>query len=156
MKTWTIYGTTRRFFSVMAWKFKSISSYVQGADCLVFEDFDLIIVNQGSSNFEGRRVLARAIERNRRTPVLVVTRSIEMSCYLEAIQSGAVDYIEKPLLPSQIADLVARSIRTHLGKAGIFGKCLRGGKEMDMLKRQLITLWDRQRGAPNPSAPVAC
>lgn len=98
---------------------QAISSYVQGADCLVFEDFDLIIVNQGSSNFEGRRVLARAIERNRRTPVLVVTRSIEMSCYLEAIQSGAVDYIEKPLLPSQIADLVARSIRTHLGKAGI-------------------------------------
>lgn len=98
---------------------RSIPSYSDGATCLDREDFDLIIVSQGSSDFEGRRVLARAIEKDRHTPVLVFTRSVEMSCYLEAIQSGAVDYIEKPLLPSQIADLVARSIRTHLGKAGI-------------------------------------
>ena len=96
---------------------RSIPSYLDGSACLEREDFDLIIVNQGSSNFEGRRVLARAIEKNRHTPVLVITRSVEMSCYLEAIQSGALDYIEKPLLPSQIADLVARSIRTHLGTA---------------------------------------
>jgi DNA-binding NtrC family response regulator len=96
---------------------QAIPSYVNGADCLAREDFDLIIVSQGSTNFEGRRVLARAIEKNRHTPVLVVTRSVEMSCYLEAIQSGALDYIEKPLLPSQIADLVARFIRTHLETA---------------------------------------
>jgi DNA-binding NtrC family response regulator len=95
----------------------SIPSYLDGAECLARKNFDLIIVSQGSTNFEGRRVLARAIEINRHTPVFVVTRSVEMSCYLEAIQSGALDYIEKPLLPSQIADLVARSIRTHLGTA---------------------------------------
>jgi len=96
---------------------QSTPSYLDGADCLARADFDLIIVSQGSTNFEGRRVLARAIEKNRHTPVLVVTRSLEMSCYLEAIQSGALDYIEKPLLSSQIADLVARSIRTRLGPA---------------------------------------
>jgi DNA-binding NtrC family response regulator len=96
---------------------RSIPSYSDGATCLESEDFDLIIVSQGGPNFEGRRVLARAIEKNRHTPVLVITRSVEMFCYLEAIQSGALDYIEKPLLPSQIADLVARSIRTHLGTA---------------------------------------
>ena len=96
---------------------RSIPSYSDGATCLEREDFDLIIVSQGGPNFEGRRVLARAIEKDRRTPVLVFTRSVDMPCYLEAIQSGALDYIEKPLLPSQIADLVARSIRTHLGTA---------------------------------------
>ena len=96
---------------------RSIPSYSDGATCLESEDFDLIIVSQGGPNFEGRRVLARAIEKDRRTPVLVFTRSVDMPCYLEAIQSGALDYIEKPLLPSQIADLVARSIRTHLGTA---------------------------------------
>ncbi|HXW15323.1 MAG TPA: response regulator [Terriglobia bacterium] len=96
---------------------RSIPSYSEGATCLEGEDYDLIIVSQGSSNFEGRRVLARAIEKDRHTPVLVFTRSVEMSCYLEAIQSGAIDYIEKPLPPSEIGTLVAKHLRTHLGTA---------------------------------------
>ena len=98
---------------------RSIASYSDGATCLDREDFDLIIVSQGSSGFEGRRVLARAIEKDRHTPVLVFTRSVEMSCYLEAIQSGALDYIEKPLSPSEIGKLVAKHLRTHLGIAGL-------------------------------------
>jgi DNA-binding NtrC family response regulator len=40
-----------------------------------------------------------------------------MSCYLEAIQSGALDYIEKPLPPSEIGNLVAKHLRTHFGTA---------------------------------------
>jgi len=52
---------------------RSIPSYSDGATCLEREDFDLIIVSQGGPNFEGRRVLARAIEKDRRTPVLVFT-----------------------------------------------------------------------------------
>jgi two-component system C4-dicarboxylate transport response regulator DctD len=96
---------------------RSIPSYLEGAACLECEDFDLIIVSQGSSNFEGRRVLARAIEKDRHTPVLVFTRSADMSCYLEAIQSGALDYIEKPLPPSEIGEMVAKHLRTQLARA---------------------------------------
>ena len=55
--------------------------------------FQFIVVTQGSCAFEGRRVLERAIEINRHTPVLVLTRCLEMSCYLEAMQLGAVDYL---------------------------------------------------------------
>jgi two-component system C4-dicarboxylate transport response regulator DctD len=97
---------------------RSVPSYLDGAACLEHEDFDLIIVSQGSSNFEGRRVLARAIEKDRQTPVLVFTRSVDMSCYLEAIQSGALDYVQKPLPPSEIGELVARYLQTHLGTSG--------------------------------------
>jgi two-component system C4-dicarboxylate transport response regulator DctD len=96
---------------------RSVPSYSDGATCLEREDFDLIIVSQGSPNFEGRHVLARAIEKDRRTPVLVFTRSVDMPCYMEAIQSGALDYIEKPLPPSEIGELVAKHLRTHLGRA---------------------------------------
>ena len=96
---------------------RSIPSYSDAATCLEGEDFDLIIVSQGSSNFEGRRVLARAIEKDRRTPVLVFTRSVDMPCYLEAIQLGALDYIEKPLPPSQIGEMVAKHLQTRLGRA---------------------------------------
>ncbi len=96
---------------------RSIPSYSDGATCLESEDFDLIIVSQGSPNFEGRRVLARAIEKDRQTPVLVFTRSVDMPCYMEAIQSGALDYIEKPLPPSEIGKLVAKHLRSQFGTA---------------------------------------
>ena len=96
---------------------RSIPSYSAGATCLESEDFDLIIVSQGGPHFEGRRVLARAIEKDRRTPVLVFTKSVDMPCYLEAIQSGALDYIEKPLPPSEIGEMVAKHLRTYRGTA---------------------------------------
>jgi DNA-binding NtrC family response regulator len=93
---------------------RSIPSYSEGVTCLADEDFDLIIVSQGSSNFEGRHVLARAVEKDRHTPVLVLTRSVDMPCYMEAIQLGALDYIEKPLPPSDIGQMVAKHLRTQM------------------------------------------
>jgi DNA-binding NtrC family response regulator len=92
---------------------RSILSYTAGAACVEREDFDLIVVSQGSPSFEGRLVLARAIERNRWTPVLVLTRAIQMPCYIEAMQSGARDYLEKPIPPSEIGQLVKRYLPTR-------------------------------------------
>jgi FixJ family two-component response regulator len=37
------------------------------------------------------------LQMDRHRAVLVVTRCVDMSCYLEAMQMGAVDYLEKPL-----------------------------------------------------------
>jgi DNA-binding NtrC family response regulator len=96
---------------------RSILSYTAGAACVEREDFDLIVVSQGSPSFEGRLVLARAIERNRSTPVLVLTRAIEMPCYIEAMQSGARDYMEKPLPPSEIGRLVKKYLPTRAASA---------------------------------------
>jgi DNA-binding NtrC family response regulator len=92
---------------------RSFASYSAAATCLGFDTFDLVVVSQGTSNFEGRQVVARAIEEDRHTPVLVLTRSIDMPCYLEAMQLGARDYVEKPLLPSEIGSLVERYVLTR-------------------------------------------
>ena len=101
----------------LRYEVRSFASYDAAAACLALEAFDLVIVSQGSSNFEGRRVLARAMEKDRRTPVLVLTRFVEMPCYLEAMQLGARDYMEKPLLPSEIGRLAAKYVPTRLGAA---------------------------------------
>jgi len=90
---------------------RSSPSYQAGAAWVGREEFDLILVSQGSSNFEGRSVLARAIERDRHTPVIVLSRSIDMPCYLEAMQCGALDYLEKPRLASEIGLLVKNHLR---------------------------------------------
>ena len=34
-----------------------------------------------------------------------------MNCYLEAMQLGAVDYVEKPLRPDEVARLVETHVR---------------------------------------------
>jgi DNA-binding NtrC family response regulator len=81
-----------------------------GVQRLERDRFDFVLVCQGSRQFEGRRVLERAIAIDRRLPVLVVTRCPDMHCYLDAMQLGAFDYVEKPIEPSQLA----RIVETHL------------------------------------------
>src|SRR5574340_1095079 len=73
------------------------NSYSEALDCLEAEPFDLIVLSQGSSAFEGRRVLEKAIAIDRDRQVLVVARVLNMSCYLEAMQLGARDYLEEPV-----------------------------------------------------------
>jgi DNA-binding response OmpR family regulator len=105
------------FLQHQGYQVRAISSFADGVACVEREDFDLIVVSQGSPSFEGRLVLARAIERNRWTPVLVLTRAVEMPCYIEAMQAGALDYMEKPLPPSEIGPLVRKYLRTRSASA---------------------------------------
>ena len=73
---------------------RASSSFAQGVQCLGCEPFDLIILDQGCDRFEGRDVLARAMEIDVNLRVLVLARAYARDCYLEAMQSGALDYHE--------------------------------------------------------------
>jgi DNA-binding NtrC family response regulator len=90
---------------------QSCKSYPEGEAWLEREDFDLVIVSQGTPAFEGSRVLLSATARDRYARVLVLTRCADMKCYLEAMQLGAVDYVEAPLAPSEITKLVEWHLR---------------------------------------------
>ncbi len=72
------------------------SSYQEGAKRIETDDFNFAIVNQGGAAFEGRCVLKRAAELHLKTPILVVARCKDIHCYLEAMDLGAVDYLERP------------------------------------------------------------
>ena len=86
------------------------TNYEAGILCLETEAFDFVAVSQGTQAFEGRRVLDRAMQLDRHRPVLVLTRCMDMQCYLEAMQMGAIDYLEKPVPP---VDLL-RFVRAHV------------------------------------------
>jgi DNA-binding NarL/FixJ family response regulator len=86
------------------------NSYQEGVHLLADEVFQFVIVSQGTPKFEGSCVLKRAIEINRSVPVLVVARCVDMGCYLEAMQLGAVDYLVEPLTVSELG----RVIENHL------------------------------------------
>lgn len=89
------------------------ASHEAGLECLNAERFDFVVVSQGTEAFEGRTVLERAIQLDRSRPVLVLTRCISMPCYLEAMQMGALDYLEKPVPPSELL----RFVRAHVAVA---------------------------------------
>ena len=84
----------------------SCNCYAEGLHQIESKFFDFIVVCQGGPQFEGKHVLERAIEIDRRTPILVVTRCLDMKCYLDAMQLGALDYVERPLVPEEVARLV--------------------------------------------------
>ena len=66
-------------------------------ECLGRGPFDLILLDQGSGRFEGKKLLAQAMEVDVELRVLVLARSYDQSCYLQAMQLGALDYLEGPL-----------------------------------------------------------
>lgn len=92
------------------------SSYEQGVRCLGEEAFDFVIVSQGTPNFEGSRVLRRAMEVNPSMPVLVVARCVDMDCYLKAKQLGAMDYLVEPLTVWEIGRLLERHSRDRAAR----------------------------------------
>ena len=89
------------------------ATYAEALRWLESEVCDFIIVSQGSHEFEGRSVLKRANEIDRGLPVLVLARCHDVRCYLEAIQLGALDYLEKPLPPQDLLQLVRSHLRAR-------------------------------------------
>jgi len=76
---------------------------------------DFVFVNEGGPEFEARDLVQRALAHDRHTPVVVLAKTVNMACYLEAMQLGAVDYVEKPLTAAKIEYLVT----THVPLARI-------------------------------------
>lgn len=72
------------------------SSYQAGARRIEEGEFDAVVLCQGTRAFEGRRVLEHNAELPHHTPILVVARCLDVHCYLEAMELGAVDYLERP------------------------------------------------------------
>ncbi|MEJ2009142.1 MAG: response regulator [Acidobacteriota bacterium] len=85
-------------------------SYAEALALLEHEHFDMAVVGQGSPAFEGRRVLSRSLEIRPQMPVLVVARTLDIDCYLEAMEIGAADYLERCAAPRDFM----RAVDAHL------------------------------------------
>jgi DNA-binding response OmpR family regulator len=111
---------------------RSCGSYEEGARLVDADTFQLIIVSQGSPQFEGRSVLERANQVDRSLPVLVLARCLDMQCYLEAMQLGAADYLAEPVSVRELH----RAADTHL-RLYLF---LKGSGNREKLRRGKTTL----------------
>ena len=94
---------------------RASSSFAEGVRRLGCEPFDLIMVDQGSGGFEGQKVLVEAMEIDVELRVLVLARSYNKGCYLEAMRSGALDYLEGPLSAADIVALLDTFVPRRTG-----------------------------------------
>jgi DNA-binding NtrC family response regulator len=97
---------------------RASSSFVEGMECLEHGAFDLILLDQGSGRFEGQKLLAQAMEVDVELRVLVLARSYDRNCFLQAMQSGALDYLEGPLGAAEIIALLETFIPRRDGVRG--------------------------------------
>jgi len=107
---------------------RASSSFAEGVQCLGHEAFDLIILDQGSGRFEGQAVLVQAMEVNVELRVLVLARSYDRGCYLQAMQSGALDYLEGPLGAAEIIALLETFIPRRDGVRGTSVNRVKGAR----------------------------
>jgi len=90
----------------MGYSVRAFLNYREAEGCLEHENFDSAIVSQASPAFEAHVLKELTLRYSRYEPEVVLTRCLEMNCYLEAMQLGAVDYVEKPLAPGEFEHLV--------------------------------------------------
>jgi len=100
----------------MGYSVRAFLNHRDAEGCLEHEHFDFVIVSQGSPAFETHDLVQFTLARDRYTPVVVLTRQLEMNCYLEAMQLGALDYLEKPLAPAEFEHLVTTHCQPRQGE----------------------------------------
>jgi two-component system response regulator TctD len=90
-------------------------------DCLAVATYDLILLDIGLPDGDGRAFLAQQRRRGRDTPVIMMTARSAVADRVDALDGGADDYVTKPF---EMAELEAR-IRAVLRRRGGAAQTLR-------------------------------
>jgi DNA-binding NtrC family response regulator len=100
------------------YRVKASDSFTEAPHLLEKESFDMVVVGQGGSAFEGRAVVEKAMQIDPHTPVAVMASHPEPGCYVEAMNLGVVDYREKTADGYEFLAVV----EAHLGRNGQRGE----------------------------------
>lgn len=86
----------------------------EALDMAVDTDFDLLILDLGLPGLDGHEVLTQMRARGQRMPVIILTARHELADKVSSFESGADDYVTKPV---KFAELLAR-VRARLRDSG--------------------------------------
>jgi DNA-binding NtrC family response regulator len=75
---------------------------------------DLVFAGANMRDGGWAEVLALAQQSKRLTPVIVVTRMVDVGVYLDALGRGAFDYVTPPFVTSDVAHIVRSAILKEL------------------------------------------
>jgi len=84
--------------------------------CVEREDFDLALVDQGSRDFEGLRVIRHLVRYNSHTPFFVMARRKDMLFCQKALLLGAMNCLEKPVARAEMNWIIRSYFAASLTK----------------------------------------
>lgn len=79
-------------------------------------DFELVLCDVRMPNMDGLQVLRKIKERHPLTIVVMVTGVMDMETVIEAMKSGAADYVTKPVDPAVLEMAIRRANEIYLLK----------------------------------------
>lgn len=76
-------------------------------------DFDLILMDVRMPEMNGLEALKEIKEHDPSTFVVIMTAHSNLNDAISAIKEGAYDYLEKPVSPEKLTDIVKKSLEAH-------------------------------------------
>jgi two-component system, chemotaxis family, chemotaxis protein CheY len=81
------------------------------------EGFDLMLVDWNMPHMDGLSFVKRLREKDKTTPVIMVTTEAEKSRIIEAIKAGVNNYVIKPFTPDALMERVRQTLAKRQGAA---------------------------------------
>ena len=72
--------------------------------------FDLMLVDWNMPNMDGLTFIRRFREKNKETPIIMVTTEAEKTRIIEALKSGVNNYVIKPFTPDALMERVNQTL----------------------------------------------
>lgn len=92
---------------------QAVESAEAGLSALEREEFFMVITDARLGGMSGYDFLAKVRARWTELPVLMITAYATPKLAVEAIKSGAIDYLSKPFAPEELLHAVARCAERH-------------------------------------------
>jgi two-component system OmpR family response regulator len=88
-------------------------SAATGLEKLVAGHFDLAILDLRMPEMDGLELLAKMRERGLSTPSVIITAYGDLPHAVEAVKLGAIDFLQKPLKPDELRQIVTEVVTRH-------------------------------------------
>jgi len=92
---------------------RTVESAEEALELLAREDFFMVITDARLGGMSGYEFLSKSRVQWPDLPVLMITAYATPKLAVEAIQSGAIDYLAKPFAPEELLHAVARCAERH-------------------------------------------
>lgn len=99
-----------RIFEGRGYGVETSTSPDEGLAMATTRDYDAILLDVRMPDMDGMEFLRRLRQRERQTPVVIITGYSSVPNAVEAMRLGAVDYVPKPFAPDEIARVVGRIV----------------------------------------------